>query len=780
MRHGFLLVFVVIALLTGTLSTAWASDPIAYGYRDFQYPNGTGGNSAPTGEKPESKLWWNDGYWWGSLWSSAGNAYHIHRLDLGTQSWIDTGTPLDDRSGSRADALWDGQRLYVASHIFAANAGAPAPSGQRGELYRYSYDSGTKAYTLDPGFPVEITGGVSETLVLEKDSAGQLWVTYVEDQKVMVNHSNGDDLQWATPFMLPVDQANVSSDDISSIITYNEHVGIMWSNQISPREMHFAVHPVGSPDDVWTQVRAYSTSGDDHISLRSLEADSEGNVYAAIKTSRNAELIVLLVCERNINRCRTQSDWSSYPVYDNTYSPTRPILLIDASNRELYIFSRNKDANGDDGIYYKTASLDNIAFAAGIGTPFIKSATETGIDDPTSTKQNLTSTTGLVVLASDSGPDYYFHNYKSLAGTSIQHTLTVNAGGAGSVTLDPPGGVYDEGTVVSLTATPEAGWVFSGWSGDLNGSDNPASITMDGNKTVTATFSDGGGGGGGEVVHQETQTGGSTGSNSVSTTAPLTAASGDVYVAAIGSKSYVAVQSVSGLGLNWARVREQCAGRNQTGVEVWLGQGTPNGNDVVSATLAGTPNNAVIAVSRYSGVATVGNVVAGNTNGVDGACTGGSDSNSYAFDLATTAEGSVVYSAAAIRNKRHEPGAGYTERAEVLQGSGGSTASVVVQDRSVPSPATVAVEGSLSSTVDWAVVALELRPGAQSAGSRPDFLSFSSIDSVKMSMVPLLGTEDMGRVNLGRTYRSGLGVLLHNRNGRAIAAGLVSSPDVIM
>ncbi len=38
--------------------------------------------------------------------------------------------------------------------------------------------------------------------------------------------------------------------------------------------------------------------------------------------------------------------------------------------------------------------------------------------------------------------------------------------GSGSVTLNPPGGVYEEGTEVTLTALPEAGWQFSGWSGE--------------------------------------------------------------------------------------------------------------------------------------------------------------------------------------------------------------------------------------------------------------------------------------------------------------------------
>jgi uncharacterized repeat protein (TIGR02543 family) len=80
------------------------------------------------------------------------------------------------------------------------------------------------------------------------------------------------------------------------------------------------------------------------------------------------------------------------------------------------------------------------------------------------------------------------------------YTLTVNITGQGSVTLNPPGGTYNAGTNVTLTAVADPGWVFSGWSGDLTGSTNPETITMDSNKTVTATFTqddDGGGGGGG-------------------------------------------------------------------------------------------------------------------------------------------------------------------------------------------------------------------------------------------------------------------------------------------
>jgi uncharacterized repeat protein (TIGR02543 family) len=75
-------------------------------------------------------------------------------------------------------------------------------------------------------------------------------------------------------------------------------------------------------------------------------------------------------------------------------------------------------------------------------------------------------------------------------GVTPQYTLTVNTMGNGSVTLDPPGGLYDAGTPVELTAEADPGWTFSGWSGDLGGSDNPETIVMNGDKNVTATFTE--------------------------------------------------------------------------------------------------------------------------------------------------------------------------------------------------------------------------------------------------------------------------------------------------
>jgi len=71
---------------------------------------------------------------------------------------------------------------------------------------------------------------------------------------------------------------------------------------------------------------------------------------------------------------------------------------------------------------------------------------------------------------------------------SVSYALEVSFMGNGDVALDPAGGVYTEGTVVTLTASADAGWRFTGWAGDLGGNANPVQITMDGDKYVEARF----------------------------------------------------------------------------------------------------------------------------------------------------------------------------------------------------------------------------------------------------------------------------------------------------
>ena len=70
--------------------------------------------------------------------------------------------------------------------------------------------------------------------------------------------------------------------------------------------------------------------------------------------------------------------------------------------------------------------------------------------------------------------------------TSVtQYTLTVSAGEGGSVSTT--GGTYNDGTSVSITATPSEGYGFIGWNGS-DSSSSTISVTLTGNTTIEAQF----------------------------------------------------------------------------------------------------------------------------------------------------------------------------------------------------------------------------------------------------------------------------------------------------
>lgn len=67
------------------------------------------------------------------------------------------------------------------------------------------------------------------------------------------------------------------------------------------------------------------------------------------------------------------------------------------------------------------------------------------------------------------------------------YTLTATADN-GTITLDPATGPYESGTSVTVTVAANAGYVFSKWSGDLSGTENPTVMVMDADKSITANF----------------------------------------------------------------------------------------------------------------------------------------------------------------------------------------------------------------------------------------------------------------------------------------------------
>jgi hypothetical protein len=403
----------------------------AHSYAGF---NAESSGGAITGQKPESKLWYHNGSWWAAMLSPAQNGAHTIWKLVGT-TWTDTGTLIDGRASSKEDVLSLGNTLYIVSRS------SSAPN----RLRRYTFNAGSGLYVTDGGFPVDVSGAGAETAVFARDSQGVLWITYTSGNQVRVVHTTGSDTSWGSPASLVSmsgvgSAASVSSDDISSVISFTDAtgpaIGVFWSNQNNQTD-YFAVHRDGDSDTTWTlEPSLVETKGaDDHINLKTFE----GRVYAAVKTSANkgsSPLIRLLV------RSETGT-WSKHPVALVREGDTRPItmLQVDPVNRRIYVFYTQGEGTQARGILYKSSPMDG-GIAFGTVTTFIQGSNNEVINDATSMKDNADAASGVVVMASDG--NQYWWNELGGGGTSN----TAPTASAGSATTNE-----DTATTITLSAS---------------------------------------------------------------------------------------------------------------------------------------------------------------------------------------------------------------------------------------------------------------------------------------------------------------------------------------
>jgi hypothetical protein len=114
-RTARTLLITVAALAVMALGTAAADANVG-----LLGPTYTGA-TAPSGEKPQSKLWFNDGTWWADMFNKTSRNFEIYKYSNGV--WVSTGTLVEDRAKTWQDMKWDGTYLHVVSHGGASTTG---------------------------------------------------------------------------------------------------------------------------------------------------------------------------------------------------------------------------------------------------------------------------------------------------------------------------------------------------------------------------------------------------------------------------------------------------------------------------------------------------------------------------------------------------------------------------------------------------------------------------------------------------------------------------------
>jgi uncharacterized protein (TIGR02145 family)/uncharacterized repeat protein (TIGR02543 family) len=158
--------------------------------------------------------------------------------------------------------------------------------------------------------------------------------------------------------------------------------------------------------------------------------------------------------------------------------------------------------NGSVTLYAKWTAVNyTITYTLNGGTVSTANPTSYNIEtasfwlyDPTRTgyefagwtgSNGTTAETWVTIAKGSTGNREYTANW-----TVINYTLTTNVSpsGGGSVSRSPNETIYPYGTSVTVTAIPTSGYTFMGWSGALTGTTNSATVTMNGNKELTANF----------------------------------------------------------------------------------------------------------------------------------------------------------------------------------------------------------------------------------------------------------------------------------------------------
>ena len=513
------------------------------GFRDQGYG---GGAFRPTSEKPESKLWYTDGSWWAGMFvyrtaTPTKSEYHIHRLDRTTDSWVDTGVLIDSRDQTHGDYLWSEstQTLWVASGYDPT----PGATNDGTMIFKYAYAAGSNTYTLAPGFPhtIPVTTstvspafqGGADAVTLARGASGRLWAVWTKDSKVKYSRSADGGFTWGTPANVPVQTNTIRPDgengDISAVVRFGDNIGVMWSDHdalptADNDGFYFAV--IADADDPtvagnWTLEKLPTLVpggsprevADDHINVK---ATSDGQVYMVGKTGKdtagcatNRQLPLVEAFHRT-----TGGAWSAHLVSTVGDCNTRPQLLLDEQLGVAYVVLTAP--NGGGTVYMKSAPLggpEALKFRGAAdqtiqrGTPFIRSATETAIDDPTTMKQNVNSLTGIVVLANNlstsdrPNPRVYLHNDMTLTATDAtppSGTVSIAAGAAftGTTQIVASLSAVDAGSGMSLvrlsnSAALTGGLLTTGTTFNYNASIawNLAAGT-DGVRTLYAQFRD--------------------------------------------------------------------------------------------------------------------------------------------------------------------------------------------------------------------------------------------------------------------------------------------------
>lgn len=203
--------------------------------------------------------------------------------------------------------------------------------------------------------------------------------------------------------------------------------------------------------------------------------------------------------------------------------------------------------------------------------------------------------------------------------------------------------------------------------------------------------------------------------NSVTTSAPLLAFNDQLYLAFVSyTDDTNAVNSLSGLGLTWTKLTQQCSNQGDNKVEVWYAQGLVGTSSVVQATLNTNAISSHILVMRYSNVNTstpIGNVGSANPlgEGVLASCGNpGTASKDINYSLATNNANSLITSVNSFMKTGTFSAISGSKLDEITIGANPNILNMAVQNMSAGVLGSYPIIGNISVAAKWSSISIEI------------------------------------------------------------------------
>lgn len=315
---------------------------LAFGQSDSLKPIEHQRISIDTGSKPQSKVW----KYKGEFYSVFPNNSGTYVWKLVENQWV-RHLQLSTKDDSKADCYAVSDTVFIL--LFQGHQSEFAVI--KFEKQQYQFLNPTKSISQ-----VEFDAS-TETATIACDSRSILWLSYEAENRIEVRNAMSPYTSWSRPVNI---YDGVTDDDISSIVTMSNSVGVLWSNQNTMR-FGFRYHVDGDPISMWSKDEVPASQSalsvgkgmaDDHINIK---FTLDGALYAAVKTSYDTpsySKIALLVRRAN-------GTWDQ--LHHVSYHGTRPITTVDMLNKSIKVYYTSSESGGD--IVYKESSLDLIEFS---------------------------------------------------------------------------------------------------------------------------------------------------------------------------------------------------------------------------------------------------------------------------------------------------------------------------------------------------------------------------------------------------------------------------------